>query len=57
VKFILYEDRLGKFRWRLVARNGRTVADSAEGYDALSNVKRAAERVRSQVGNAAIGSE
>lgn len=27
-----YSDRQGQVRWRLVAANGRIVADSAEGY-------------------------
>lgn len=28
----VYEDVRGEWRWRLVATNGRVVADSAEGY-------------------------
>lgn len=27
-----YRDRAGEWRWRLKARNGRILADSAEGY-------------------------
>jgi hypothetical protein len=27
-----YQDAAGEFRWRLVAQNGRILADSAEGY-------------------------
>jgi len=30
-KFVLFRDRRGEYRWRLVARNGRTIAQS-EGY-------------------------
>ncbi len=27
-----YRDQAGEFRWRAVAGNGETIADSAEGY-------------------------
>lgn len=33
------------WRWRLVARNGRIIADSAEGYSTRSNLRRAATRL------------
>ena len=32
MKFLVYRDTRGQYRWRLVASNGRIVADSAEGY-------------------------
>lgn len=28
----LYKDSVGQWRWRYVSSNGRTIADSAEGY-------------------------
>jgi uncharacterized protein YegP (UPF0339 family) len=31
-KVQVYKDAAGKWRWRARARNGRIVADSAEGY-------------------------
>lgn len=31
-KFEMYESSNGEWRWRLVAPNGRTIADSGEGY-------------------------
>ncbi|MES3001356.1 MAG: DUF1508 domain-containing protein [Pseudomonadota bacterium] len=31
-KVEFYKDRKGQHRWRLIASNGRVVADSAEGY-------------------------
>jgi uncharacterized protein YegP (UPF0339 family) len=38
----LYKDTAGLWRWRLVASNGRTIADSAESYynksDALAGI-------------------
>lgn len=30
--FEVYQDRSGQYRWRLVASNGRRIADSGEGY-------------------------
>ncbi len=32
VKFEIYADSSGKYRWRLVARNGQTVASSGEAF-------------------------
>lgn len=38
----LYKDRAYQWRWRYVAANGRTIADSGEGYynrqDALNGI-------------------
>lgn len=30
--YTIYKDTSSQWRWRLVASNGRTIADSAEGY-------------------------
>ena len=42
-KYTLYKDRSAQWRWRYVASNGRTIADSAEGYynraDALNGIQ------------------
>jgi uncharacterized protein YegP (UPF0339 family) len=46
-RFDPYRDRAGKWRWRLFARNGLIVADSAECYDSMKGLRRgmkAAER-------------
>jgi len=32
MKFHVYKDTRGAWRWRLKAANGRVVADSSEGY-------------------------
>lgn len=32
MRFEIYKDKAGQFRWRLVAANGRIIADSAESY-------------------------
>jgi uncharacterized protein YegP (UPF0339 family) len=39
-----YRDIKGEYRWRLLAKNGRVVADSAEGYDSLGNLNKAIAR-------------
>lgn len=46
MKFHIYQDARGEWRWRLKARNGRIVADSGEGYVRQGNAVRAAEMVR-----------
>jgi uncharacterized protein YegP (UPF0339 family) len=46
VKFVVYADASGAFRWRLVAGNGQTVASSGEAFDSEANAKRAAQNVQ-----------
>lgn len=41
----IYEDHVGQHRWRIVAANGRIMADSGEGYASRSNARRALERL------------
>jgi uncharacterized protein YegP (UPF0339 family) len=53
-KFDIYSDSAGEYRWRLVAPNGKIIADSGEGYDSRSNAKRAAENVRTRIAQASI---
>jgi len=40
--YYLYRDTAGYWRWRYIASNGRTIADSGEGYfnkaDALAGI-------------------
>ena len=43
-RLVIYHARDG-WRWRLVAKNGRIVAESGEAYEALSNAERAAGRL------------
>lgn len=54
MKFELYEDKAGQWRWRLVAKNGRTVADGGEGYHSQGNARRAVKAFRHCVGSATI---
>lgn len=45
MRFVVYQDTAGEWRWRLVARNGRVVADGAEGYASHRNAMRAIIRL------------
>lgn len=47
--FEIYPDRVGKWRWRLVSHNGKTVADSGEGYARSANVRRAIRELREEI--------
>lgn len=44
--FEVYEDRAGEYRWRLVAGNGRIIADSGEGYASKSGADKAIDRLQ-----------
>lgn len=51
MKFHIYRDTRGEWRWRLKARNGRIVADSGEGYVRKGGAERAAQKVIDGVGS------
>ena len=46
LKFELYADKAGEFRWRLKAGNGETLATSGEGYKAKAAAKHGIERIK-----------
>lgn len=46
LRFEVYKDRAGEWRWTLVASNGKTIADSGEGYASEYNAVRAAARTK-----------
>jgi len=46
VRFWVYQDKAGEWRWRLVAGNGKTVCDSGEGYGRRADCVYAVERVQ-----------
>lgn len=43
-KIKIYRDGADEYRWRLVARNGRIIADSAEGYADKYHCEQAVDR-------------
>ena len=47
MKFKLYKDRRGKWRWRLVARNGKLPGQEA--FASKSNARRSALDVRQTI--------
>jgi len=52
-KFEIYQDRAGKFRFRLKASNGQVVA-TGEAYESKSNAKKGAESVQKAAAGASI---
>jgi uncharacterized protein YegP (UPF0339 family) len=55
-QFDAFEDLVGKWRWRLLGTDGRTVATSGESFDSHWHALRAAEDVRSATAGARISS-
>jgi uncharacterized protein YegP (UPF0339 family) len=55
-QFDAYEDLVGKWRWRLLSNDGRTVASSGESFDSHWHALRAAEDVRGAASGATISS-
>jgi uncharacterized protein YegP (UPF0339 family) len=45
-KFEVYADKSGKYRWRLKATNGQTVASSGEPFASKTGARNAAKRVQ-----------
>ena len=46
MRFEIFRDAAGEYRWRLVAGNGEKVADSGEGYTRERDVRRAIKSLR-----------
>lgn len=55
-QFDAYEDLVGKWRWRLLGGDGRTVATSGESFDSHWHALRAAEGVRGAAAAATVSS-
>ena len=55
-QFDAYEDLVGKWRWRLLGADGRTIATAGESYDSHWRALRAAEDVRGAASAAQISS-
>ena len=52
-KFELYEDKAGKYRFRLKAGNGEVIA-SSEGYNSKASARNGIESVRKNAAEAAL---
>ncbi len=55
-QFDAYEDLVGKWRWRLLGADGRTIATAGESFDSHWHALRAAEDVRAGASAATISS-
>lgn len=53
MKFEIWKDKAGEFRFRLVATNGNVLA-SSEGYTTKANAQGAIARIQSDAANAAV---
>jgi uncharacterized protein YegP (UPF0339 family) len=53
--FEVYEDRAGRWRWRLVHRNGNVIADSGSGYATRRGARETLATIQESVGDAGIG--
>jgi len=56
-QFDAYEDLVGKWRWRLLGADGRTIATAGESFDSHWHALRAAENVRGAASVAQISSQ
>lgn len=54
MRFKIYRDAAGAFRWKLVANNDKTVADSTQGYPRHEDVLRAVATLQTSVLTAKI---
>jgi uncharacterized protein len=52
--FEIYSDAAGNYRWRLLASNGKVVADSAESYASAARARRAVLQVRTLAASTAL---
>jgi uncharacterized protein YegP (UPF0339 family) len=53
MKFEIYKDKAGEFRFRIRATNGNVLA-SSEGYSAKASAKAAIERIKSDAAAAEV---
>jgi len=54
VKFEVYKDDDGRWRWRLIQLNTLIVFESSESYARRGDAKAAAEAARAEIGVAAV---
>ncbi len=54
MKFEIYKDSRGEFRWRFVSSNGRTIADGSEGYSSEANAINGINIIRGYAAGAQI---
>jgi uncharacterized protein YegP (UPF0339 family) len=53
-KLVVYTDRVKKWRWKLLAANGQSVASSGESFESKANAKRAATAMQKTAAKAEL---
>jgi uncharacterized protein YegP (UPF0339 family) len=53
-KVEFFKDKKGEYRWKLLASNGRIIADSSEGYAAYDGCKKGFESVKAHIQDAEV---
>ncbi len=53
-RFVVYADKGGHYRWKLVAPNGQETASSGESFSSHASAKHAAEGVKEHAASAEI---
>ncbi len=46
MKFVLYKDKRGEWRWRLKAANGNIICVSSEGYSSKQSAQQSIQSVK-----------
>jgi uncharacterized protein YegP (UPF0339 family) len=54
MNFVIHADPGGRFKWRLVASNGKTVASSSDSFASRADAREGAENVKAKAGNAEV---
>lgn len=54
MKFEVYRDKKGEYRWRLLTSNGRIAADSGEGYTRREDAHRAIKTLLKDINDVVI---
>ena len=57
MKFQFYQDDKGEWRWRLVAHNGKILADSGEGYVNRAAMLKTVKRIKEGIANVRLPEE
>lgn len=57
MKFILYKDARGEWRWRLKAANGNIICASSEGYTSKQSAQHSIESTKKGVPDAPVTEE
>ncbi len=53
-KVEFFKDKKGEYRWKLIASNGRIIADSGEGYTTYESCKKGFESAKTHIQDAEV---